>query len=143
MEDKYMNLYGHKVNQLGRYFSKALNEGITEHGIYSSQWVVALYIHMNGECTQSELADYLYVEAPTITRTLSRMEKAGFIEKRIGTDKREKIINLTEKAMEAYPKWEAVSDSLEGKAIEGIDRAELEIFEKVVAKMMCNLKGDI
>lgn len=138
-----MDLYGHKVNQLGRYFSKALNEGITEYGIYSSQWAVALYIHMNGECTQSELAEYLYVEAPTMTKTLSRMEKAGFIEKRIGTDKREKIINLTEKAMEAYPKWQAISDSLESKAIAGIDMSELEVFEKVLSQMMCNLKEDI
>lgn len=40
-----LNLYGHKVNQLARNFTKKLNEKIAPLGLYSSQWGIILYLH--------------------------------------------------------------------------------------------------
>lgn len=135
-----MDLYGHKVNQLGRRFSKHLNEGISSYGLYSSQLVIAMYLHLHGECAQSELGQYLCVEAPTITRTITRMEKSGWVERREGNDRREKIISLTEKAIGVYSEWEEISEDIEKRALEGIENEELEVFERVLEKMMNNLK---
>ena len=70
-----MNLYGHKINQLARSFSKNVNEKISPLGLYTSQWGIIIYLHEKKQCTQVELSEYLCVEAPTITRTLTRMEK--------------------------------------------------------------------
>jgi DNA-binding MarR family transcriptional regulator len=43
------------------------------------------------------------VEAPTVTRTLTRLEKSGWVIRKLGTDKREKVVVLTEKAKNTLP----------------------------------------
>lgn len=134
-----MILYGHNVNQLARSFTKKLNEKISPLGLYSSQWGIVLYLHKKGQCTQIELCKYLGVEAPTITRTLARMEEMGLVIRTEGKDKREKNIKLTEKANEEFPKWYEAAISVELESISNISEEEVEIFNKVVEKMMINL----
>lgn len=135
-----MNLYGHKVNQLARNFTKKLNEKISPLGLYSSQWGITLYLYEKKQCTQIELCKYLGVEAPTITRTLTRMEEMGLVIRTEGKDKRERLIKLTEKAYEMFPKWHEAARDLEVEAISNIDKDELEIFNNVLEKMMKNLE---
>lgn len=134
-----MDLYGHKVNQLARNFTKKLNEKIAPLGLYSSQWGIILYLHEKNQCTQIELCQYLGVEAPTITRTLTRMEEMGLVIRNEGKDKRERIIKLTEKAYEMFPKWHEEAKNIEIEAINNIAKEELEIFNSVLEKMMNNL----
>ena len=134
-----MILYGNNVNQLARSFTKKLNEKISPLGLYSSQWGIVLYLHKKGQCTQIELCKYLGVEAPTITRTLARMEEMGLVIRTEGKDKREKNIKLTEKANEEFPKWYEAAIGVELESISNISEEEVEIFNKVVEKMMMNL----
>lgn len=134
-----MILYGHNVNQLARNFTKKLNEKISPLGLYSSQWGIVLYLHKKEQCTQIELCKYLGVEAPTITRTLARMEEMGLVNRTEGKDKREKLIKLTEKAYEQFPKWYEAAKSVELEAISKISEEELEIFNSTLEKMMMNL----
>lgn len=134
-----MILYGHNVNQLARSFTKKLNEKISPLGLYSSQWGIVLYLHKKGQCTQIELCKYLGVEAPTITRTLARMEEMGLVIRTEGKNKREKNIQLTEKAEEQFTKWYEAAISVEVESITNISEEELEIFNKVLEKMMTNL----
>lgn len=134
-----LNLYGYKVNQLARNFTKKLNEKIAPLGLYSSQWSIILYLHEKKQCTQIEISQYLGVEAPTITRTLTKMEEMGLVIRTEGKDKRERIINLTEKAYEMFPKWFEEAKNIEVEAINNINKEELEIFNSVLEKMMNNL----
>lgn len=134
-----MILYGHNVNQLARSFSKKLNERISSLGLYTSQWGIVLCLHKKKECTQVELCKYLGVEAPTITRTLARMEEMGLVIRTEGKDKRERHIKLTEKAYEMFPKWREAAESVEVEAVNNISEEELESFNKTLKKMMMNL----
>jgi len=134
-----LNLYGHKVNQLARNFTKKLNEKISPLELYASQWGIILYLYEKKQCTQIELCQYLGVEAPTITRTLARMEKSGWVIRQSGEDKRERHIKLTEKAYEMFPKWYQAANNVEVEAINGIEKDELEIFNNVLEKIMNNL----
>lgn len=135
-----MNLYGHKVNQLARSFTKKLNEKISPLGLYSSQWAIVVYLYEKKQCTQIELSQYLTVEAPTITRTLARMEEMGWVTREYGNNKREKHIKLTEKAYEMFIKWNLVSDNIEVEATKDISKDELDAFNNVLEKMIKNLK---
>ncbi|WP_143318011.1 MarR family transcriptional regulator [Clostridium sp. HBUAS56017] len=117
-----MNLYGHKVNQLARNFTKKLNEKISLLSLYSLQWAIILYLHEKKQCIQIQLCKYLGVEAPTVTRTLTRMEEMGLVIRNEGKDKRERLIKLTEKAYEMFPKWHQAAQDLKIEAISNIDR---------------------
>jgi len=135
-----LNLFGHKTNQLARSFTKKLNEKIFPLGLYASQWGIILHLYEKKQCTQIELSRYLGVEAPTITRTLDRMEQIGWVIREAGKDKRERYIKLTEKACDMFPKWHQAANNLELEAINDIDKEELDIFTKVLKKMMKNLQ---
>ena len=135
-----MNLYGHKVNQLGRYFNKKLNEKISSLGLYSSQWGIILYLYKKKKCTQVELSNYLHVEAPTITRTINRMEKMGWVIREDGDDKREKYIRLTDKAYDMYLRWDRASREIETACTENITKEEIDIFNSVLERMIRNLE---
>jgi len=134
-----MILYGHNINQLARSFNKKLNERISSLGLYTSQWGIVLFLHKKKECTQVELCKYLGVEAPTITRTLARMEEMGLVIRTEGKDKRERHIKLTEKACEMFPTWQQAAESVEVEAVNSISEEELESFNKILKKMMMNL----
>ena len=134
-----LNLYGHKVNQLARNFTKKLNEKISPLDLYASQWGIILYLYEKKQCTQIELSQYLGVEAPTITRTLVRMEESGLVIRQSGEDKRERHIKLTEKACHMFSQWYEAATNVEAEAIKDIDKNELEIFNNVLGKIMNNL----
>lgn len=134
-----MDFYGHKVHQLARSFIKKLNEKFSPLGLYASQWGIILYLYEKKQCTQIELCQHLDVEAPTITRTLTRMEEMGWVIREAGEDKREKRIKLTEKACEMFPKWYQADNNVEIAALKDIDKDELAIFNNVLKKMLKNL----
>jgi len=132
--------YGHRVNQLARYFNKKMNEKISPLGLYTSQCGIIVYLYENKQCTQVELSKYLGVEAPTITRTLTRLEKMGWVIREEGKDRREKHIKLTEKAYEMSPKLNESTDDIELCALKGISKEELDNFNNTLEKMMRNLE---
>lgn len=55
-----------------------------------------------GERTQKEIENFLEVSHPTVVGIVSRMEQNGFVTCRTDqTDRRNKIVSLTEKSMDA------------------------------------------
>lgn len=134
-----MDYYAHKINQLARTFNKKLNEGISQHGLFVSQWPIVIYLVEHKICTQVELSHYLNIEASSITRTIGRMELEGLISRQEGEDRRERHIRLTDKALKLYPDWKMAADQIEANALRDLDPQELEIFSRVLKKMTHNL----
>jgi DNA-binding MarR family transcriptional regulator len=135
-----MFLYGHRVNQLARLFMKRFNEDLVNTGLFSSQWSFILYLYENGSSTQKELSEYLSIEPPTVTRTLARMEEAGWVSKEEGSDRRERKVRLSPRAYEQFSHWDQISDQLEIKALTSIDKVDLEVFTRVLQQMKDNLQ---
>ncbi|WP_203364291.1 MarR family transcriptional regulator [Bacillus sp. REN10] len=96
----------HALHQLSRQLTKRVNTVLQPYGLYSAQWSVLYVLKQKGSLTQTELCDYLAVEAPPMTRTIQRLVKQGYVKQVPGRDKRVKIIQLTEQAEKEYPVWE-------------------------------------
>lgn len=96
----------HSLQQLSRELTKGLNEALQPFDIYSSHWSVLYVLKNNGSLTQKEIADYLSIEAPPITRTIQKLVELGYVKQVKGKDKRTKNIELTESSLEMFPKWE-------------------------------------
>lgn len=96
----------HTLHQLSRQLTNRLNDALKPFGLYSAQWSVLFVLHTKGSLTQKELSEYLFVEAPPMTRTIQRLVKQGYVKQIPGKDKREKYIQLTEEAVKEFPKWE-------------------------------------
>ena len=78
------------------------------YGLFSSEWTIINSVKVHGEMTQSALADYLNIEQAAISKSLGKLEKKGLIERRIGMDKREKYVLLSQTAIKQYPAWSRV-----------------------------------
>ncbi|MEH6992355.1 MarR family transcriptional regulator [Neobacillus drentensis] len=96
----------HTLHQLSRQLTNKLNEALKPFGLYSAQWSVLFVLHTKGSLTQKELSEYLFVEAPPMTRTIQRLVKQGYVRQIPGKDKREKFIQLTDEAVKEFPIWE-------------------------------------
>ena len=140
----YTRSVGQRVNMLGRLFAKKLNDQILNTGLTGSQWSVVTRLLLHGESTQAMLCEQLSIEAPTISKTLYSMEKAGWIHRMVDeNDKREKKSLLTDKAKAHLPIWIELANDLNTQAIDGIASEDLAVFDRVLNQILENLKKDI
>ncbi|MBG9543814.1 MarR family winged helix-turn-helix transcriptional regulator [Cytobacillus firmus] len=129
----------HSINQFTRHFSKVLNESLVPLGLYAAQWTIIYRLKTGGPSTQKEISTYLGVEAPTMTRTLARLEKSGWIARTAGKDKREKLISLTDAAILEYHNWLAAVRSSESNVLQNITEEEISTMIRLMAKMRENM----
>lgn len=134
----------HQFFQVNRQLSKNINECLTPLGLYSAQWTIIYYLKHHGSSTQAEICKYLNVEAPTMTRTVSRLEKKGLIERTRGKDKREKRLQLTDDALSQFQLWKEHIERFEACVLKGISVREQKLMMTLLQKMNENInnKGD-
>lgn len=88
----------HLLNQRVRLLNQRMNEKLKEYDLYTSQWAILYCLYMKGAMTQTDIWKYLNVEAPTVTRTITRLQQKGWLIRQPGSDKRQRIVKITEEA---------------------------------------------
>ena len=130
------NLIFHEIHQKSRLSIKEVNEALKEFNLYSAQWSILFCLNQFGSMTQTEIHQYLNVEAPTVTRTLVKLENRQLIIRNEGKDKRERIVRLTNTAMELIPRIEERIEKLEQtmlKALTQDEQAQLSLLLKKIS----------
>lgn len=130
-----MNPLFHLFFQQYRYLVNQLNDRLKDFGLYSSQWTILFLLHQQGPMTLTSIWKYLNVEAPTITRTVARLEKLGLVERQPGSDRREKIITLTKQAIELLPSVESSVLEFENQMVSNLTIEEQEQLSILLEKM--------
>jgi MarR family transcriptional regulator, transcriptional regulator for hemolysin len=125
----------HLLNQRVRYINKHLNEQLQKHGLYNAQWSIMYYLHKNGVKTQSEIMNYFLVNAPTITRTVKRMEENGWVSRVPGQDKRERYIDLTAEAKKKYKEIEETVSEHDVEMLANLTTEEKETLLNLLQKL--------
>ncbi|MCM3441816.1 MarR family winged helix-turn-helix transcriptional regulator [Metabacillus halosaccharovorans] len=121
--------------QQTRHMTKEVNEYLQKHGLYSSQWSILYCLKSNGPMTQSDIWRYLNVEAPTITRTLVKLEESGWVKRTPGIDKRERLVSLTEKALDLLPEVEKDIKNFEQTMVANLKDDEQELLYTLLKKL--------
>lgn len=112
---------------LYRPFENKLNLLLSKHQLYRGQWSILYYLFSNSSATLVELANYQYVEKPTITRSIQRLEELKYVEHIPGKDRREKRMQLTELGRTIYQEIRVTIDQFEEDIL--ADISEKEILE--------------
>lgn len=125
----------HEIHQKSRLSIKEVNEALKRFGLYSSQWSILFCLKQFGSMTQKEIWQYLNVEAPTVTRTIARLEESGWIARREGKDKRERIVELSPFALEQMPEIEkqirTVEEGLVSRLSDEEQKQLLSLLKKI------------
>ena len=114
----------HMLNQKKRLIEKEMNASLNNHELFASQWSILFCIQRFGSISQTEISNYLNVEAPTVTRTLIKLEKKGWIIRKPGQDKRERIIELTKEAEKNLPVVKQTVDEVESQLVRKLSEEE-------------------
>jgi MarR family transcriptional regulator, transcriptional regulator for hemolysin len=133
----FENSVGYWVFATAHALSCAMNEELAAHGITSRQWEVLACISHDGELSQSELAERMHIEAPTLVGVLDRMERDGWIVRVTDdNDRRRKLIRPTPRAEEEWARMVACGLAVRARATHGLNEEELRSLRETL-KTMC------
>jgi MarR family transcriptional regulator, organic hydroperoxide resistance regulator len=131
---------GYLVRDANRAFQRVLERRISPHGISRGQWYFLRVLWEQDGLSQRELSARVGMMEPTTVIALRGMEKAGLVHRVRGADdKRVTRVHLTTKAKRMRNRLLQVSDGVNALGATGIDRAELDRFRKVIARLTANL----
>ncbi|MEQ6354067.1 MarR family transcriptional regulator [Lysinibacillus sp. M3] len=130
-----MNPLFHALFQKSRYITNCLNEVLKQHNLYSSQWTILYCLHNHGSMTLTQIWKYLNVEAPSITRAITRLEDLGWVLRIDGEDKREKIVTLSPYAEEHLPVITKTILAFEEEMVGALTVEEQQQFMILLEKM--------
>ena len=89
------------LTQVNSYFTKVLNENISEFGLNLTDFSVLDLLFQKGEQTTQKIGEKMLITSGSITYIVNKLEKMGLIcRNKSETDKRITYIKLTKKGRE-------------------------------------------
>ncbi len=116
----------HNFLLLYRPLNNVLNKKLEEYNLFTSQWSILFYINKYENITLVEIAKHLYVERPTITRAVLKLEELDYIEQIHGNNRREKRIQLTPLGQNVFNDIRNSLDSYQRHVLSGISDEEMK-----------------
>ncbi len=128
--------------QAARSMRTVLSRNLLDSGLYAGQDGVMLSLAETDGLTAGSLAAKLGVKAPTMTRTIGRMEAQGFVERRTDDgDGRLTKVYLTEHGRNSLQTIEAAGKSSEKIATQDLSDKEIKTLMKLLRVVDANLQG--
>ena len=126
--------FGFLVHDVARLMRVAYDRRAKALGLTRSQWWVLNNLYFNDGITQSELADLLDVEKPTLGRLLDRLEVKGWIARQADRhDRRAKRVYLTGEVQAVMRALRNIAAGLRNDALEGMDaHAQRQLFDSLL-----------
>ncbi|MFS0553787.1 MarR family winged helix-turn-helix transcriptional regulator [Brevibacillus sp. 179-C9.3 HS] len=128
-----------KIIFVRRRYDNQLQEELLPYGISVTQWGLMRYLKKNGTATFSDVADYWQVEKPAITPIAQKLAARELILISSGTDKRQKIMYLSESGEALHKKIMETTDQFLEEIMEGVTEEERDVTEKALEKILVNL----
>jgi MarR family transcriptional regulator for hemolysin len=126
-----------------RALERALNEELEPHGITFPQWQVLGWLAFEGELTQSQLAERMRIEAPTLAGILDRMERDEWISRETDpADRRKKVVRPADRVQPVWAKIVAAARRVRARATRGMSPEEVELLHGLLVRMRDNLNQD-
>ena len=109
-------------------------------GVTATQFSLLGGLSQMPGATVSEIADERGFDRTTLTRNLDRLEEMGLVERRPhATDRRIRLLRLTEAAHPKLADIFAVGAVTRGEAVEGVSEADRDRLFDILLSMKANL----
>ena len=128
---------GALLGETGRAWRYRLDQRLKPLGLSQAKWITLLKLSCAADgMTQTELAERLGVEGPTLARLLDRMATDGWIERRESdADRRSKTVHLRPKACGLLERITAVAMQLNTDLLEGIPASDVRCCMEVLQRI--------
>lgn len=96
-----------------------------------------------GSMTQRQLADKCMLDVTTMSRTLDKLQGAGYLLRTVNPScRRSFLICITEKGKEKAASVQKIFSDLDEQIWQGISEDEMEVLYQTLQKIMKNFKDD-
>lgn len=135
---------GYMTNWAARLFYRELERQLAPLGISPAYMPVLFALSDGSNLTQKELAGRAAVEQPTMTATLSRMERDGFITRQPNPeDGRSVIVSLSAQGAKCVPQVQDAVATINGLALKTLSEDERRSFFVLMAKIIASLQTHV
>jgi len=126
---------------VARRWRNLMNEELRAVGQSQARWGILYWITVFGDTVnQTELADRIGVEQPTLGRVLRDLESEGLITRAAGHgDRRAKVIRLTKAAAPLMQKINRIQAGVRERLLRGIPARDLQMCMAVFARILSNI----
>jgi MarR family transcriptional regulator, transcriptional regulator for hemolysin len=140
LEYDFESSIGYWICRSAHQFERAMNVELEPTGITYRQCQVLAWLALEGELSQTELADKMRIEPPTLVGILDRMERESWIARRGDPDdRRKKMIHVSSKAKPVWDKIVRCAERVRTRAGRGLSQAEKRTLIRLLAKVQENL----
>ncbi len=128
---------------VSRLVSRALATRLGPKGIGYGQFPVLVSLWQEDGVTQKVLSERVRIEAPTMVRTLDRMEREGLVKRmRSETDRRRIHIRLSKKGANLERHLVPLAAEVNDTALAGITKKDRRQLDDLLARLIVNLEKD-
>jgi len=133
---------GMRMAMIVRQWRAVIDDAILETGLTQSSWTVMMQLKQLGDnVSVSELAEVQGIELPPLMRTLTQLEKQGYLLRTTSPyDKRIRLLTLTPEGRAVLVTLGEVIETFQARVSENIPPAHLEIFSATLNQIACNLR---
>lgn len=132
--------FGFLLNDVARLLRTAYDRRIRKLGLTRAQWWVLTHLFRGDGVSQTELAETLEIEKPTLGRLLDRLEAKRWIRREHDArDRRIWRVHLTEEVEPALRTMRAIAAELRRDALAGLSATERERFVDTLLTLKANL----
>jgi DNA-binding MarR family transcriptional regulator len=132
--------FGFLLTDVARLMRTIYDRRVKALGLTRSQWWVLNHLFRGDGVTQTELADTLEIEKPTLGRLLDRLQAKGWVRREADArDGRVWRVYLTDEVEPAMRTLRTVAAELRRDALAGLSAAERERFVDTLLGIRSNL----
>src|SRR5437762_2510208 len=118
---------GRKLNMAARAARQVLDAHLARVGMTAACFFVLTVLRYRGPLIQRQLAQWLDIEGPTLTRQLERLEREGLITRQtVASDRRASLVELTPAGRERLSQLDRIVGEAALEVTARLDRAQLE-----------------
>jgi MarR family transcriptional regulator for hemolysin len=135
---------GVQLVQLGRRWRRVLDEELSGYGLTDATWRPLFHLGRLGDgIRQTELAEALGIQGPSLVRLLDNLERDGLIVRREDRgDRRAKSLVMTDTGRRAYEKVRAVTEQVADRLLARADAEDLAAVARLFAHLDAALEAE-
>jgi len=120
---------------------RELTQGLREFGLRVPEWRALAALYAKRSSTMSELADLATIDRTTLTRTIDRMQEAGWLSRVADeNDMRVTRLELTAAGRKLFDKVWPTVQRLNELALAGLPKADIQQLHRTLERMRSNLE---
>src|SRR5579859_342323 len=129
--------FGMQLIRLGRGWRRVLDEELAGYGLTDATWRPLFHLGRLGDgIRQTELAEALGIQGPSLVRLLDNLERDGLITRREDRDdRRAKILAMTEAGRRIYQQVEVVTERVAARLLDGADERDMAAVARLFTRL--------